>query len=239
MIATSTVYDIIHKALRVCGVVGLGDTVDPLVSQEALLLLNGLRAEWSLNVKSYRRYEQTCQALANKQFITLGQGGDIAERPNSITHVIVINGVPGGAVNNWEIPIFPHDAYRALAIQHIYAAPAAAYIDNEFPLTSIYFSPGLAIGWGVRVLGTAYLGDYENIGDTFADPPEYFDALYLNLAVRLADLWGAQLPEGIVQRANGALKHIKHHMLVTRMGIMPDGLGVNSAGGVNFMSGMP
>lgn len=238
MIATSTVYDIIHKALRVCGVVGLGDTVDPLVSQEALLILNGIRAEWSLNIKSYRRYEQTFQAPANRQSITLGAGGDIAQRPNAIEHVIVINGVPGGAVNNWEIPIFPYAAYRALPIQHVYASPTAAYIDNEFPLTNIFFAPGLASGWSVRILGTAYLGDYENIGDTFADPPEYFDALYLALATRLAPLYGADLPQGVVIHAASAIKHIKHHMFMTRMGIMDNGLGAGGSG-VNFMSGMP
>ena len=237
MIATSTVYDIIHKALRVCGVVGLGDTVDPLVSQEALLLLNGLRAEWSLNVKSYRRYEKTFISTGNRQSITLGTGGDILERPNSIEHVILINGVAGGAVNNWEIPIFPYAAYRAIGIQHVFGAPAAAYIDNEFPQTNIYFAPGLTAGWSVRILGMAYLTEYENLGDTFADPPEYFDPLYLNLALRLADLWGASLPEGIVQRANSAIKHIKHHMLRDRMGVMPNGLALDGSG-FNFMSGM-
>ena len=146
--------------------------------------------------------------------------------------------MPGGAVNNWAIPIFPFDAYRALPIQHVYASPTAAYIDNEFPLTNIYFAPGLASGWSVRILGTAYLGEYENVGDTFADPPEYFDPLYLALATRLAPLYGAQLPDGVVQQASSAIKHIKHHMLVTRMGIMDNGLSIGR-GGVNFMSGMP
>lgn len=242
MISTLTAYDIVHKALRVTGVVGLGDSVDPLVSQEALMLLNALRAEWSLNVKNYAKYDQTYTATGNKQFITLGTSalgvpGDIATRPNDITDIVIINGTPGSANNNFPIEIRPYTDYRNLVVQNIFAVPQIAYIDNEYPLQNIYLYPGLSSGWSIRVMGNRYMTEYENIGDRFIDPPEYFDALYLNLALRLAPLYGAQLNDGVVQQAAGALKHIKHHMLMTRMGIMANGLR-NQGTGINFMSGL-
>lgn len=244
MISTMTAYDVIHAALRVCGVVGLGDSVDPLVSQEALRILNGYRAEISLNVKNYAKYDETYTATTNKQFITLGTQiaggvvpGDIAIRPNEITNIVVINGTPGSSNNNFPIEIRPYTDYRNLVVQNIYAVPQIAYIDNEYPYQNVYLYPGLSSGWSIRVMGTRYMTEYENIGDPFIDPPEYFDALYLNLALRLAPLYGAQLNEGVVQQAASAMKHIKHHMLMSRIGIMPNGL-MNQGTGVNFMSGL-
>lgn len=241
MISTLTAYDIIHKALRVTGVVGLGDAVDPLVSQEALLLLNGMRAEWSLNIKNYKKFDQTFTATTDKQFITLGTDGvtpgDIPVRPNDVTNVVIINGTPSAANNNFPLPIFPYTAFRNITIQNINAVPQAAYIDTEYPYMNIYFYPGLRPGWSVRVEGSSYMTDYENISDPFMDPPEYFDALYLGLALRLADLYGAQLNDGVVKKANSAIKHIKHHMLMTRLGILPNNLKGND-GGINFMTGM-
>jgi len=241
MISSLTCYDIIHKALRVTGVVGLGDAVDPLVSQEALMLLNGLRAEWSLNVKNYKKYEQTYTATGNEQFITLGMNGlvpgDIPVRPNDITNITIINGTPNAANNNWALPIFPYADYRNITVQNIYAVPQAAYIDNEYPLMNIYLYPGMSSGWSIRVIGSSYMTDYENISDPFIDPPEYFTALYLGLALKLAPLYGSQLSEGVVQQAASAIKHIKHHMLITRLGVLPNNLNGHS-GAINFMSGM-
>lgn len=237
-----TAYDVIHAALRVCGVVGLGDSVDPLVSQEALRILNGYRAEISLNVKNYAKYDQTYTATGNKQFITLGTdalgvAGDIALRPNEITNIVVINGTPGSSNNNFPIEIRPYTDYRNLVVQNIFAVPQIAYIDNEYPLQNIYLYPGLSSGWSIRVMGSRYMTEYENIGDRLVDPPEYFDALYLNLALRLAPLYGSQLNDGVVQQAHSAMKHVKHHMLMSRMGIMPNGL-MNQGTGVDFQSGL-
>lgn len=241
MISNLTAYDVIQKALRVTGVVGLGDPIDPLVAQEALMLLNAMRCEMSLNVKNYKLYDKTYSATANKQFITLGTDGlipgDIPVRPNDITNIVIINGQPGSSNNNFPIEIRPYSDYRNLVVQNIYAVPQIAYIDNEYPLQHVYLYPGLSSGWSIRVIGSSYMTEYENIGDAFIDPPEYFNALYLNLALRLAPLYGAAAGEGIVQQAAGALKHIKHHMLTTRMGIMPNGL-MNQGNGINFMSGM-
>ena len=241
MISTLTVYDLLHKALRVTGVVGLGDAVDPLVAQEALMVLNGMRAEWSLNIRNWKKFDQTYTAVGNKQFITLGMNGlvpgDIPVRPNDITNITIINGTPGSANNNWAVPIFPYADYRNITIQNIYAVPQAAYIDNEYPLQNIYLYPGMSSGWSIRVLGSSYMTDYENIGDTLVDPPEFFDALYLGLALKLAPLYGSQLNDGVVQQAHSAIKHIKHHMLVTRLGVLPNNLKGHN-GGVNFMSGL-
>lgn len=240
MIQTLTVYDIIQKALRVTGVVALGDTIDPLVFQEALMILNGLRAEWALNIRNWKKYDKTFSAISNKQSITLGStltvSGDILERPNSITDVILINGSQTSASsNNYKLQILPYEMYREKMVQGIYAMPQAAYIDYEYPLTNIFFYPGLTAGWSIRVMGNSYMTDYENIGDTLLDPPEYFDALYLGLAQKLAPLYGIDLSVSVQTQAASAIKHIKHHLYSLRNKKLQNQMaGIN---GINFFSG--
>lgn len=243
MISTTTAYDIIHKALRAVGIVGLGDFVDPLVSQEALLILNGMRAEWSLNTKGYKPFNLTCSPNANKQFITLGTDGttpgDIPVRPSTITEVIVISGSVNGAANNFSIPLYPYAKYFEQTVQNVTALPSAAFIDNQNPYTNIYFYPGLGAGYSVRVVGTSYMAEYESIADAFVDPPEFFEALWMNLALRMGTLYNFPASPGLIAQAAGALKHIQAHQLMLTLANMPDGLGAGSAGhGVNFLSGL-
>lgn len=239
MISNATAYDIILRATRASGLVGLGDTIDPLVSQEALFLLNAMRAEWSLNVKNYRKYDQLYTATSNKQSITLGPLGDITLRPNDITSVTVIVGDPSAQSNNFPLPIFPRTQYFENTVQKVYALPTAAYIDNEAPLLNVFFYPGLAAGYSVRVQGTSYMTDYESVSDPFMDPPEWFNPQYLNLALRLCTMYNAAAPSGLVEQAHGALKHIKAHMLAISLANMPaQGVTGNDAGAVNFISGL-
>lgn len=244
MIAQTTAYHLIHKALRAVGIVGLGDYVDPLVSQEALLILNGMRAEWSLNTKDYKVFNQVCSPVTNKQFITLGTDGvtpgDIPVRPSTITSVIVIVGTPGGPSNNLTLPVYPYAQYFQNTVQNITALPTAAYVDNQMPYTNVYLYPGITAGYSIRVIGTSYLTEYESIADAYVDPPEYWDALYLNLALRLAVLYNFPAPQGTVMQASAALKHIQAHQLMLTLQNMPDNLGGGSPGSnVNFLSGLP
>lgn len=239
MIQTLTAFDIIQKALRVVGVVGLGDNIDPLVGQEALLVLNGLRAEWSLNVKNYKKYDQTFTATSQKQFITLGSSstvsGDILIRPNTVTDVILNSGDVNNSNLNIKLQILPYEMYREINVQNMYSLPDKVYIDNEYPLQNLYFYPGLSSGWNIRVMGNAYMIDYENPSDSLVDPPEYFDALYLGLALKLAPMYGMNLSVNVQTQAASAIKHIKHHMYTTRQKLMFNQNG--SGPGFNFYAG--
>jgi hypothetical protein len=241
MIASRTIYDLVALALRQCGIISLGDSIADPVAQEALLTLNTIRAEWSINTKNYKIFDETYLSTGNAQSITLGTDpingpGDIAVRPQSIDQVVVISGAPGTSVN-YRIDIEPYENYTALARQNVFAIPQKAFIDNSYPVQNIWFYPGLTAGWTVRVQGMSYMTDYENLTDPYIDPPEFFTALYLALALALAPKYGIDLADGAVQQASGAIKHIKAHMLTTRLKQMAPGLKTVSSS-FNFYSGM-
>jgi hypothetical protein len=240
VIGTETAYDLLYSALRRVGVVALGDTVDPAVAQEALLELNAIRAEWSLNNKNYNIYDQTFTAIAPMMSVTLGTAiagpGNFPSRPTNVDQITVISGTPGLGIN-YPVQILPYEAYQREAIQNIVSIPDKAYINTGFPLMTIYFLPGLAQGWSVRVMGSAYMTEYETVSDQFMDPPEYWSPLDLVLTLRLAVKWGVDLPQGVVIQANSALKHIQAANFVSNMEQMENGL-ISGHSGFNFFAGM-
>jgi hypothetical protein len=219
--------------------VSLGDDLDDNMAQEALLLLNVIRAEWSLNVRNYAMFDQTVQILENRANITLGPGGDITVRPNDITQVVVMPTTPPTSIN---LPLGkpkPYAEYRWHSLTEIYSGyPEGCYQDTNFPVQTLWFFPGLTPGWWVRVQGMAYMTEYETLATQFMDPPEWFgplqDALYLRLAVK----YGMPVSQDAVIRLQSALKHLKNHMLASRLTRMPmGGLGSSDGAGFNFLAG--
>lgn len=117
--------------------------------------------------------------------------------------------------------------------------PSAGYIDNEYPLLNVFFYPGIAPGYSVRIMGLAYLPEYENISDSYIDPPELFQCLIYALALKLAPMFGtdANSMGSIFPMLQSALKGIKtSNFKVGMKRAKNDMIGAN--GGFNFLAGV-
>lgn len=191
---TYYVSDLISMALRSIGAKALNDELKPNASIEALKMLNIIRAHRSIRPsRNWHIFDQTYTATASTHYITLGTpASNITTNPTDIDEVVIMMGPDGNGnfVNNWSISLMPYTDYRKLMVQTIFAIPNAAYIDTEYPQRKIWFYPGLAAGYAVRVVGKSYFTDYENISDEWLDPPETFDILRLELATKMAPLYG-------------------------------------------------
>lgn len=240
MISSKRAYDVVYMALREVGVVSLGDSIAPDVAQEALMVLNTIRAGYGLGSKTNELFDETCTPGENRLSITLGDDGvtpgDITVRPAKITGVVIIQGDIVNGVNI-PVPVKPYSEFRQLALQNIIAIPTAAYIDTGYPYQRVWFAPGLASGYSVRVQGLRYMAEYEALDDPYSDPAEYFAVLYLDLALRLAPKFGVDLPPAVYAQLKSVLDPIKRNNFMARMKNMPNGLKTNG-NGLNFFSGM-
>lgn len=225
MISSLTVYDLLFTALRVAGIAYFNDSPKANQMREAMMLLNAIRAEYSINNRAVLKYDMTYTVTEDKQFITLGTDytdplnpvvGDIAIRPSSIDQIVIMNTIANGN-NNFVLPIKTYEEYRSKIVQNVFAIPDSAYLDQEYPLQNVYFYPGLSAGWAVRVQGRRYFTDYENVTDPYIDPPEYFQMLYLELATRLLGMYGQDVPQGLIIQLSGCSKHIKARGLMNNM----------------------
>lgn len=239
MISSKRAYDIIFMALREIGVVSLGDSVAADEAQEALTVLNSIRAGYGLGAKTNELYDETFTVPENRMNITLGTDGatpgDIPLRPARITGVVVIMSANGV---NIPLSVRPYAQFRQLSLQNVVSIPDTAYIDTGFPYQKVWFFPGLASGYSVRIQGLRYLDEYEAIDDPFSDPPEYFAVLYLDLALRLAPKYGVDLPPAVYAQLKSALQPIKRTNFMARLTDMPNAMTAQGAG-VNFFSGLP
>lgn len=242
MIKTKTAYDLVFLALREIGVVSLGDTPDANVMNEGLLVLNTIRAEWSINTKNYIYFDQVYTALTNKTHITLGTSldlltvGDIPNRPQSIDQVTIIQGLPGTPIN-YPIPLGTYEEYRNIPITDIGAIPRIAFPDTAYPIQNLWLYPEIQPGWSIRIMGSSYLTEYEALANPYMDPPEYFSALYLSLALRMAPKYGIDANQGVLEQARGAMAKIKTNLFTRQMKRMSNGL-VSGNSGFNFYAGM-
>ena len=239
MLESKTAYDLVSLALREIGVIALGDNIADNVAQEALVVLNSLRAEYSLTVKNNEVYDETFFPTAGTMSITLGTDGvtpgDIPTRPAKITQVILLNGVNGV---NIPLTIKPYEQFRTQSLQNIVAVPNTAYIDTEYPYRHVWFYPGLNVGWGCRVMGLKYMTEYESLQDPYFDPPEYFSIMYLSLALRMAPKYGVELPDGVLAQCKSALKAVRNNNLNARLKTAANGLKTPAGSSVNFFSGL-
>lgn len=238
MLATKTAYDLVRLALREIGVVALGDTIADDVAQEALLVLNSIRAEYSLTARNNDVYDETFYPTLPVMNISLGTDGvtpgDIATRPAKVTQVVLYTGPSGVAMT---LPIKPYEQFRQTSLQTLVAVPNCAYVDTEYPYRHIWFYPGLQPSWGVRIMGLSYMSEYESLQDPFVDPPEYFSVMYLSLALRMAPKYGVDLPDGVLAQVKSALKAARNQVFGARLKTAANGLKTTGSS-INFFGGL-
>lgn len=239
MISARRVYDIVNLALREVGVVSLGDSIAPDVAQEALLVLNSIRAGYSLGTKNNEIYDEVYTATENRLNITLGTDGvtpgDIPVRPARITQIVLMTtGINGLNIN---LAVRAYEQYRQIPVSNIVSLPDTAYIDTGYPYQRVWLFPGIATGWALRVQGLKYMTEYEALDDVLVDPPEWFEVMYLELALRLAPKFGVDLPDAVLAQLRSVLKPLKRNQFMARMHNMPNGIK-SSGSSINFFSGL-
>lgn len=233
MISNLTAYDIIYNALQICGVISYGEAIEPAIAKTALQMLNAIKSEWSGKYINYKVYDQTYTPTSGTYSITMGVSGNIPVRAAEINEVIVSIGAL-----NYQIPVKSYDEYRQRTFTQVLSLPGVAYLDTNYPIQTLYFYPGLAFGYSVRVLGLAYLTEYENVSDLFIDPPEMFQCLIYALALKLAPMFGTDPNSmtNVFQMLSSALKPLKAINFKTRMQRAKNDMG-SATGSYTFFTG--
>lgn len=158
--------------------------------------------------------------------------GNISERPSLIEGIVLKFG-------NINLPlnIKQYSEFRNIPVNNIASIPSTAYIDNQFPIQSIYLFPNMQVGQGLRVIGVPYFKEYENVGDYYIDLPELWNAQVFNLAMRIAPMLGVNLPPNTVIQAHSSLKHLKNRNFVNNIKTCQNDFQTGGMG-FNFWAGV-
>ncbi len=222
---------IIMLALRICGILGVGQSPLAQDTNDAFTILNTMIAGW--NRKRwivYHLVDVLCQSTGAQSY-TVGTGMNFnVTRPDQIETAYVRQNY----ANSNEPVDFPldilmaHEDYANISLKQLVSFPSLIFYDSGFPYGTLYVYPIASSLFEIHIIVKETLTQFTNLTTLINFPPEYQEALIWNLAARLRPMY--QLPPdptvvgvakdalGIIRGANSQVPRLSMPAGLTRGG---------------------
>jgi hypothetical protein len=209
----TTARDLITAAMDDAGIIGVGQTPLAEDTNKALSRLNAMIAQWSRRRWLVYHLVDIVFTGTGALSYSIGPGGDIsANRPDRIEsgYFRQLAGLPG---NNVDYPLAilqSREDYNQIVLKTMPSVPAYVFYDSDFPLGNIFIWPLPNSTYEMHLSVKPALQSFPALNTEFALPPEYEEAIRLNLAVRLRVAYQLQPDAGLIGLAKVALNTIKN-----------------------------
>lgn len=227
---TATAGDIIRLALKDSGVVGVGQTALAEDTNDALIRLNAMIAQW-------RRKRWLTYHLATSSIVSTGAvsysvgpaGSDIVvdPRPDKLEAAFFRQTVQSQP-NQIDYPlelITARETYNRIALKQLQSFPSYLFYDNSWPQAFIFPWPvPQTTIYSVFITYKENLAAFANLTSSFVLPDEYFNAMYYNLAIRTASAYNTDPGPGVKELAKDSLNVIRMANIMVPTLSMPDDL---------------
>jgi hypothetical protein len=238
--ALTTPQDIIGFALRAGGVLGVGQSALPEDYADAFTALNGMLAQW--NRKRWLIYHliDKAKVCTGAQTYSVGVGQDFdvprVDRLEFAYFRQFINSVPNQVDYPLQI-LQSREDYSQIQLKMLSSWPTYIFFDSGYPTGTLYPWPIPQAGqFELHIVIKAHLDQFTTYTQTVDLPEEYQEALWTNLAIRLAAIYpGLQLPPVTVGLAKASLETIRMaNTQIPRLNMPP---GMVRKGLYNIFSG--
>jgi len=246
-----TAGDIIKRALKTAGVLGVGQTALAEDTADALTDMNWMLSQWQR--KRWLVYHLVDMALVSNghNSYTIGPGGDfdMPLRPEKIASAFVRQMVASPSLRadfGLEI-IEAREDYNLITLKDYPSFPSSIFYDSAFPLGNVLFTPTPASGlFEIHLAIKDTLPQFSTVNDDIVLPAEYYAALHFNLARRLRVSYQLPADTGLDGLARDALNVVRGadlqlatlQMPMDLPGVMPLGLGIGLFGGGSGWTGV-
>jgi hypothetical protein len=208
-----TANDLIVLALKLCGVIGVGQTASTDDLNDGFTMLTQMMATWQRKRWLTYHLQDVAFTPTGAQSYTIGSGGTInVTRPDRIEAAFVRQLIPGGA-NQVDFPmrvIDDREDYALIAVKQISASPPTTiFYDPDFPLGNVYVWPLAGNQYEIHLLVKQPLQSFASLSDTINLPQEYLEALMWNLAARLRPMYGLGPEPTIAAEAKASLDTLR------------------------------
>jgi hypothetical protein len=218
----SSALDIITGSLLKLGVVSFGEALSAEEAARGLTVLNRMISSWNtrkLRVPGVVIEEFTL--VPGQNSYTIGSGG------NFNTTVPVHVDAAFLKFNN-------ETEYKMKMVDNIYwgdlqdkdtlsTIPTYMYIDNNFPLRTIYLYPTPSEAKTLVIHSFRQIASFSTLTTAISLPEGYEEAIEYNLCIRLAPEYGKPTPQEVLKIADESLQNI------TRANIKPRRVKVDAA----------
>lgn len=185
----TTARDVITQAMKDIGAIGVGQTPSAEDITDGFVRLNGMISQWAQ--KRWIVYHLINQVFTATGAVSysIGLGGDIdTTRPAKVQAAFfrLQTSGSGNAVDYQLEVLNAREDYNRIALKQMNSFPVCLFYDSGYPLGHIYIWPVPNSSYEIHLTLKQPLTQFTNLSDTVVFPPEYEEAMRLNLAVRLS-----------------------------------------------------
>lgn len=233
----ATANDSIRRAMRLLGVLSIGDALAPEEAQDGLEALNAMLDSFATDNKVI--YAPTLDTIAwapSTSSYTVGPTGTVATvRP--VTLLSSCYFVWGGV----SYPLIPItvDEYNEIALKGLNTSiPEYIWCNPTFPDSTITLYPTPSQAISVKLWSNKILLNVPTLTTNLDLPPGYKDFIDYNLAERLAPEFEVPVPPAVAKQAALTRKAIARVNFVSQKMSYPSG-SLMGNGQFNIYSGLP
>jgi hypothetical protein len=211
----TTPLDLINLALKVSGVLGVGQTALAEDTNDAFAFLNQMLAQW--NRKRWMIFHLLDKAIVSTGalYYTVGTGGDIdTPRPDRVEAAYYRQTVSQAPLNQIDFPLQileSREDYSRIGLKQLSTVAQYIFYDADYPLGKAYACPVLPSGmYELHLILKSQLSQFAELSDDIVLPPEYESAIVWNLAAWLRPAYQVPPDPSIVGLAENALNVIRN-----------------------------
>lgn len=232
---------IISLALKLAGVLGVGQTPLQQDTDDAFTLLNMMVGQWAQ--KRYLVYHEVDVVCVGNGFpaYSIGPGGNFdTPRPDKIESAFVRMSANSSNPVDYPLDIIAaREDWNLLPYKGLHGMPMSVFYDAGYPAAYVYINPLPDANYEIHLTVKQALTSFANQADDIALPAQYQEALLYNLAGRLAPMYQVPPNPVTVALASAALNTIRNSNAQVARLQMPRGLpGMGRRGlGLQLMGG--
>lgn len=232
----TTPVELINLALKQAGVLGVGQTATKEDTADSFKLLNMMLAQWAIRRNIVHQIVDTACIGTGTGTYTVGptQQFNTARPPRIVGAYCRQLNTPGLPVDYPLELIQSATDWGKVSLKTMASMPSAVWYDPQFPVGVLHVWPVPNPTYEVHILTLVPLANFATPYEDIVLPPEYDEAIMLNLAGRLCMFYQIPLPQGLPQLAAASLEAIRAANIQVGRLYMPPGL--SRRGAYNFYS---
>jgi hypothetical protein len=203
-----TTGDIIRAAFLTAGVQGIGQPTSATDASTGFDLLREVLAGW-------RQDPGLAWVLKDYSVVSTGAVSyQLPDRPRRLASAFVRLLIPNqpqvGQMDRPQGIMTSRQQYNEIALKHLTTWPAAVWLEQTYPLPSIYVWPiPTADLYEIHVSYQSPLPTYTSLAQPLGLPDEYVEAIRYALAAKIAMDYGADPRPAQIARLRGVLARIR------------------------------
>lgn len=202
-----TALDLISRAMRLTGALGVGETLSADEQTVGLAAANAMLDEWStIGLLVPRRTRTQLTWPSGEASRTIGATGNfVYDRPTRLDHAFTRQNGVDLPVALWEEFEYSSESSKAATGTLI----QAVWMDPTYPNATLYVWPVPVVSVELHLAYLSDLQTFDAADETLALPDGYETAIAYNLALELAPEFQVDVPATVVRRASTSKRSLK------------------------------